>query len=240
MLLARDERPDLGEVLVAEAASLDRLVPSNMLAWMDIDLRATRAEVRGFPRQGLQDERLAKTLVATAGDHPVVQSYLASARRNDLSPRRMSDVATRAELRRTRAWAELLRPLRAEYHASLLVVRTGTMSARSWGFNRDAHDFTDEEVSRLSAVQPLLALVEHVVAAPRREAGAAAERWGLTAREAEMLGHLADGLTADAIGSLCGISGRTVRKHLEHAYEKLGAHDKVTAILRFRGESADR
>jgi hypothetical protein len=25
-----------------------------------------------------------------------------------------------------------------------------------------------------------------------------------------------------------------VRKHLEHGYAKLGAHDKVTAVLRFR------
>jgi DNA-binding CsgD family transcriptional regulator len=53
----------------------------------------------------------------------------------------------------------------------------------------------------------------------------------LTARQAEILCHIRDGLTAEAVARRCGISTRTAQKHLEHIYRKLGCHDKVTAVL---------
>jgi DNA-binding NarL/FixJ family response regulator len=58
------------------------------------------------------------------------------------------------------------------------------------------------------------------------------EAAGLTAREVHILELLAAGLTADAIGRHCGISPRTVGKHLENIYAKLGCHDRLTAVLR--------
>lgn len=63
-------------------------------------------------------------------------------------------------------------------------------------------------------------------ALPSTEAGGP----GLTTRETVMLEHLAEGLSAAAIGSLTGISARTVRKHLQHVYAKLGAHDRLVAV----------
>jgi DNA-binding CsgD family transcriptional regulator len=53
----------------------------------------------------------------------------------------------------------------------------------------------------------------------------------LTGRQIEILGHLGRGLTAKAIAHRCGISARTVHKHLEHIYQSLDCHDKVTAVL---------
>jgi DNA-binding NarL/FixJ family response regulator len=53
----------------------------------------------------------------------------------------------------------------------------------------------------------------------------------LTAREREVLQLLATGLTAAAIGRRLGISARTVDKHKEHIYAKLGASDRMTAVL---------
>jgi DNA-binding CsgD family transcriptional regulator len=52
----------------------------------------------------------------------------------------------------------------------------------------------------------------------------------LTRRETVILEHLAEGLSAEAIGNLTGISPRTVRKHLQHVYAKLGAHDRLVAV----------
>ncbi|MEV4421229.1 LuxR C-terminal-related transcriptional regulator [Patulibacter sp. NPDC049589] len=45
---------------------------------------------------------------------------------------------------------------------------------------------------------------------------------GLTQREAEVVRWLALGRRAPAIAGVLGISPRTVQKHLQHAYEKLG------------------
>ena len=59
-----------------------------------------------------------------------------------------------------------------------------------------------------------------------------AERLGLTDREVEVLGHVAGGLTADAVARLLRVSPRTVRKHLENAYRKLDCHDRLVAVQR--------
>ena len=56
----------------------------------------------------------------------------------------------------------------------------------------------------------------------------------LTGRELTVLPLLAEGLTAAAIGRRLGISTRTVHKHLEHVYAKLGTADRLTTVLRAR------
>ena len=52
----------------------------------------------------------------------------------------------------------------------------------------------------------------------------------LTARESEVLDQVALGLTNQAIGHALGCSPRTVAKHLEHAYRKLGVACRVSAV----------
>jgi DNA-binding CsgD family transcriptional regulator len=52
----------------------------------------------------------------------------------------------------------------------------------------------------------------------------------LTAREREVVAHVAEGRTNSEIAFLLGISAETVRKHLENAYEKLGVHTRTGAV----------
>ncbi|MGO4856215.1 response regulator transcription factor [Arthrobacter sp. 2MCAF14] len=52
---------------------------------------------------------------------------------------------------------------------------------------------------------------------------AGAESYSLAAREQEAMRLLGQGLKATSIGRLLGCSPRTVAKHLEHAYTKLGS-----------------
>jgi DNA-binding CsgD family transcriptional regulator len=54
----------------------------------------------------------------------------------------------------------------------------------------------------------------------------------LTPRERSVLGLLAQGLTAGTIARRLGISPRTVQKHLERCYVKLGVTDRLAAVLR--------
>ncbi|MCA0296922.1 MAG: LuxR C-terminal-related transcriptional regulator [Actinobacteria bacterium] len=58
----------------------------------------------------------------------------------------------------------------------------------------------------------------------------------LTPREHTMLEMLSQGLTADAIGRRLSVTVKTVRKHLEHIYSKLGVHDRLLAVERARAE----
>ncbi len=52
----------------------------------------------------------------------------------------------------------------------------------------------------------------------------------LTAREAEVLALIADGLSAPAIGQRLDVSAATVKTHLAHLYEKLGVSDRAAAV----------
>jgi DNA-binding CsgD family transcriptional regulator len=53
----------------------------------------------------------------------------------------------------------------------------------------------------------------------------------LNAREQEVLKWVADGKTAREIGELLNISRRTVEWHIQHAIEKLGAANRMQAVV---------
>jgi len=53
----------------------------------------------------------------------------------------------------------------------------------------------------------------------------------LTAREGAVLDLVAEGRTSGQVARRLGIAPRTVDKHLEHAYAKLGATNRVSAVL---------
>ena len=49
-------------------------------------------------------------------------------------------------------------------------------------------------------------------------------------RETEVLSWLAKGKTNRDIGDILGLSQRTVNKHLEHVFEKLGVETRAAAV----------
>ncbi len=75
--------------------------------------------------------------------------------------------------------------------------------------------------------QHLLALAEEALAAPP----ATLRDFGLTPREAEVLSWVAQGKTNGEVGLILGASARTVQKHLEHIFQKLGVESRTSAIL---------
>lgn len=55
---------------------------------------------------------------------------------------------------------------------------------------------------------------------------------GLTPRESEVLAWVAKGKTNGEVGAILQLSGRTVQKHLEHIFQKLGVETRTTATVR--------
>jgi DNA-binding response OmpR family regulator len=55
----------------------------------------------------------------------------------------------------------------------------------------------------------------------------------LTQREMDVLGWVACGKTNRDVGEILGTSPRTVNKHLEHIYEKLGVETRTAAVAQF-------
>lgn len=62
-----------------------------------------------------------------------------------------------------------------------------------------------------------------------------ADRWALTSREGEVMRWLAAGKTDRDIGTLLGISPRTVHKHLQRIYTKMGVETRTAAVSRWLG-----
>lgn len=72
-------------------------------------------------------------------------------------------------------------------------------------------------------------LIELQRDAPGGGAGSRLAQAALTPRETEVLSWLAKGKTNRDIGDILGMSPRTVNKHLEHIFEKLGVETRAAA-----------
>lgn len=114
---------------------------------------------------------------------------------------------------------------------------------RGFLLHRDSGVFADREIAYGVAVQPVLrALDAHYAVlnewmeacrlAGRQPPTDLVTEHRLTAREIAVLTLLSQALTATAIAHRLGISVRTVHKHIENLYRKLGTRDRVETILR--------
>jgi len=63
----------------------------------------------------------------------------------------------------------------------------------------------------------------------RAAAGSSGPGGPLTSREVEILAAIAGGATNKEVGAALDVSPRTVQKHLEHIYDKLGVHRRTAA-----------
>jgi DNA-binding CsgD family transcriptional regulator len=54
----------------------------------------------------------------------------------------------------------------------------------------------------------------------------------ITARERDVLSWVAGGKTDREISALLGTSPRTIQKHLQHIYQKLGVETRTAAVMR--------
>lgn len=77
-----------------------------------------------------------------------------------------------------------------------------------------------------SPAGPVLHLTEERHSIPRE----ALDEWQLTDREAEVLGWLIEGKTNAEIASILSVRTRTVDKHCERVYQKLGVENRTAAV----------
>lgn len=235
------------EALSAMLAVLRAVLPCNRIVWNAVDLDfGDVTVVHSDDVDAEAGKEMARLLLDVADDHPMISSYLAPGQENRTEPRRMSDVVTTSELRRTRAWTDLLHPYHADFQLTILTGRVGR-SGSCWTFNRTGRDFTDDELALACRLQPALtelslALVPRRTTVPdhRRDDRAGSRRHPLagerllTDRERQVLDLTARGFTAVSTARVLRISARTVHKHLEHVYGKLACHDRLLAVDRAR------
>jgi DNA-binding CsgD family transcriptional regulator len=163
-------------------------------------------------------------------EHPLLRYYLRTGRRE---PLQVADVPRAIAGTRVRAnWSDVGRAIGCPSQLAL-PLRLGPARHRAFVLGR-SDVFTPGELRLGHLLWQLLTALDRQVQeyarlTPELDVAAALR---LTPREATVLGLLVDGLTAAAIGRRLGIAERTVQKHLEHVYGKLGVADRLTAVLR--------
>jgi DNA-binding CsgD family transcriptional regulator len=220
---------DSDDFFEATASMLRAIFHCDGVAWNHIDLTRRTAWLRGTPVE-LEDENTASLLAYHAHDHPVIRSYRESPSQE---PRRMSDLASRTQLRRTGSFSEVMRPLGINFQLSILTTRTGEATGAGWAMSQQAHDFSDDDVELATRIQAVLSLLTYRQTRSTTPVATDAQRCcGLTPRELEVLRLVALGHTAHAVSTSLSIAPATVRKHLERVYAKLGTHDRLLAVRR--------
>lgn len=181
----------------------------------------------------------ARTLLRRG--YPLADHYLST---TDRTPLTADQVLDAGDWQRSET-ARLVRGIFSADHVLGLPLPDTEPPIRGCLIYRAGTDFPDTYLARARRLQPLLAGVDkqrevlhawHAAAAARRDGPPdPAERalaYGLTPRETAVLTLLAEALTAASIGRRLGISARTVHKHIENLYRKLGTRDRVATVLR--------
>lgn len=164
---------------------------------------------------------------APAG-HPLLRYYLAT---GDPRPMHVWDVPDRfADRQIVAGWREIGGSWGS---ASQLAVplHMSRHSHRTFVLGR-ADPFTPAELRLARTLHRLIVGLDRQIGAVRGRIPDPAADPALTPRESAVLALVADGLTAAAIAHRLLMAERTVGKHLERVYSKLGVHDRLGAVLR--------
>jgi DNA-binding CsgD family transcriptional regulator len=144
--------------------------------------------------------------------------------------RKYSDYFSRREFHRLGLYQEVGRPVGVEDMIRLWLDPRGAGNARL-EFDRPDWGFRERDRTVLDLLLPHLKQFRRSAAARRWVSTSPPDAVGqLTPREREILGLVAEGRTNAEVAGLLWISPGTVRKHLENAYDKLGAHTRTGAV----------
>ncbi len=221
---------------------LPRLAASEITTFSLCDLRRHRRHVVGFPSVAI-DAQARASFDRHFDAHPLVRYHAVD---GGQFARRISDSVAFAAFRETALYDEYYRPIGID-HAVALPVHVGDGWLVSFVLNRRGSDFNDREVALLDQVRPTVtrlfrrsAMLEQIRRAWLGDVGATAvplqpSSLRLTARERDVLRWVAAGKTDRDIAEILAISRRTVHKHLEHIYAKLGVETRTAAVMRAWG-----
>lgn len=207
------------DYVASAAEEIRRLLPGDDVCWIQCDWDDGAFVVWRSSMHGR--DTAAEGILPNMYANPAIQSYVRTP--SDLSPRRLSDLPQNddAEVDAFRSSQEYI----GHRQLSMIVNVASATVGHGWVVTRDGRDFGSDELDTATRLLPVLYLL-HQFCYPNL-----ARTPVLTSREEQVVDLLTAGFTAVAIGHILGISPRTVRKHLENVYRKLGTHDRLLVAL---------
>jgi DNA-binding CsgD family transcriptional regulator len=226
-----NEDLDLSTLPRRTMAALTHVIPTDMVTYNEVDLVRKRDVVFSSP----EDTRFAPGATEHAAfirhmlEHPLIAHNVGIA---DPMPRKISDFLSDRQFRSLGLYSEFFRAFGFKYQMALVIHHAGKQMI-GVAANRALSDFTERERTCLSAIRSHVVQnyrhglsVERTREESRRGARPAC---GLSQREAEVLHWVAGGKSNDDVSRIIGISSATVKKHLEHIYDKLNVANRTAA-----------
>jgi DNA-binding CsgD family transcriptional regulator len=220
-------------------AGIGALIPSDILTYNEIDTRQQRAYMVEQPA-GVITASQVRTFERLAGQHPLIRHYALT---RETQPRKISDFLSLSEFRRLDLYQEFFREVAVNYQLAVTIPSSNSVVI-GIALNRTVRDFSERDRAVLDVIRPHLAqsyrnAIERAALRERTEAAERAVRSApaaslasLTSREQEVLALVADGKTNLQIATGLSLSPRTVQKHLEHIYDKVGVRSRTAAAMR--------
>jgi DNA-binding CsgD family transcriptional regulator len=167
-------------------------------------------------------------------EHPLLKHYRAGGAGE---PAKISDFLSQRRFHQLGLYSEFFRHIPVEYQIAFSLPDNQDGQLTAIALNRAGRDFSEDDRAVLTALSaPLGNALRR--ARDRHSAGAALATAGsdgladLTDREIQVLQLAARGGTNLAIARTFDVSPRTVAKHLEHIYRKLGVTSRAAAVYR--------
>ena len=226
---------DIEELRHGLLDALHRVLPSDYISLNDVG--PSPEEVVTIMQPAVPDMYAAWTRLAH--QNPLLRQHQ---RTLDGRAYRFSDVISRVELHELALYREVYAPLGVE-HQLAFTLPADPNRVLAIALSRGDRDYSDAERDFANRARPfLIQAYLNAIAYSSRPVGQSEDRLGpaidsllaagLTRREAEVLQLLAAGSSNQHIAAALGISYRTVGKHLEHSFRKLGVCDRSTAAGR--------
>ena len=210
---------------------LPRLIGSDLTTLVVCDIESGHRIVRP---EGLLSRRATEVFDHYFHEHPLVRAH---SRNAHAVTTRISDLIRPAEFHRLPLYNDYYRPIRIE-HTMAMPIHVDARFLVSFVFNRSGSGFSERERNLAEVLRPHVAnLYRYSVAidqssAMSADAPALRAALALTPREREVLDWVAAGKTNRDVAAILGASPRTVEKHLERIYEKLGVETRTAAVMR--------
>jgi DNA-binding CsgD family transcriptional regulator len=228
-------------------ASLPRLIPCEINGYNEVDTRTRTDRYWLSPADAADFPDSVAIFNQHIGEHPLISYHAgAGSRSRAAAVVRISDLLSRRRFHRLGLYCEFFRRIGIEHQMACALPRRGPMII-GIALNRRGRDFTERERALLEYVRPHLALAyerAELVAELRQAAAPASTHRrlaesGLSNREIQVLALVGSGKSNPEAGLILGISARTVQKHLEHVFGKLGVNSRTAAAARLWCAAAD-
>lgn len=164
---------------------------------------------------------------ALSGDkHPHTDFFR---RTNDGSARRLSDLVSMRRFRQTAFFNELSRPQAITWQLTIYMPLAAE-NTLSFAACRQGPDFSDREKTLLDLMRPHVATAwQRAAQQEQRSSHPSLTRFGLTARESEVLHWITEGKTNPEIAAILGVSSGTAKTHVQRILAKLNCETRTAA-----------